>query len=484
MILNIVFPLISNETILWELALPGNVISNPIENKSGEVILICEDRRLYSINNRSGKINWKIKPGGRLENLFLSPDGSIILNDENRLYSIHANGEVRWSIDVELGFQSNIVIGDRSDIFFVSNNILYLVDRFGIKNIIIKDIYTSNISVLNNSLIAFTNKNKLTTISFSGKLAWEHQVHLSSSILQSSENGLYLIYNDGTVDSFSNNGDVINSINIDNRDFTHTSLNLSGDLILYGLNGVSLLNNEKVITKNKDYDFGLYYSDGILIKSFDDWTLKGIDKIQDNSFYPSGLKQKIGNTLSLSGKRVWGDEVKREYYINSILGGDRELQYRTLNYIDDLIGTKDLLDQFPNFYEVLLVAGSTQNKNQDTRSEAYRLIGKSKDINFIPYLFSDLEAESSFEIISYIFYAMGQISVDRSGYVSELINKRIDDYYDEKMVINGLYALYYINMYTNAEYLNSVFLGIEKILNGGYSRNIEKQCYYILEKLK
>ena len=68
-----------------------------VERDNGEIILICEDRRVYSINSYTGNINWKIKPGGKLSQLLFSLDGSIIIRDEKKIYSIFGSGKIRWS---------------------------------------------------------------------------------------------------------------------------------------------------------------------------------------------------------------------------------------------------------------------------------------------------------------------------------------------------------------------------------------------------
>jgi hypothetical protein len=209
------------------------------------------------------------------------------------------------------------------------------------------------------------------------------------------------------------------------------------------------------------------------------------ERISNNfEFYPSGKKQIIKRTISLSDKHVWNDTKFSNFYHDIILSGDRQSQLDILEKVENKLSKHDLLDSFPNFYEILLLSSSKQNVNQDVRQEAYKLIGLSRDISFLPYLMSDLEDEKSYILIPYIFYALGQLSIDRTGGVIKLINSRIDDYFDETLVINALYALYYINNYTNSEFVDIVFNGIEKILNGGYSRNIEKRCYEILKKIK
>ncbi len=52
------------------------------------------------------------------------------------------------------------------------------------------------------------------------------------------------------------------------------------------------------------------------------------------------------------------------------------------------------------------------------------------------------------------------------------------------MVINALFALYNINEYSNGEFITYVYRGVEKVLNGGYSKKIENYCYGIIKKLK
>ena len=129
-------------------------------------------------------------------------------------------------------------------------------------------------------------------------------------------------------------------------------------------------------------------------------------------------------------------------------------------------------------------AGNTVAVFIFTTANSFSHLGLSKDISFIPYLLNDLQHEKSYSVIPYIYYVLSNIGVDKNGGVIGVINSRIDDFYDEKLVLNGLYALYNINNYTNGEYVDQVFNGIEKILNGGYSRVVQNKCYEILKKLK
>ena len=93
-----------NNNYIWEIALPGKVVLTPIERKDGELILACDDRRLYSIDSETGNINWKIKPGGRISFLDISSDGSIIVADDKKIYSFYSSGDLRWSLDFLNGF--------------------------------------------------------------------------------------------------------------------------------------------------------------------------------------------------------------------------------------------------------------------------------------------------------------------------------------------------------------------------------------------
>lgn len=469
---------------LWEIALSGKVLSTPIERKNEELILICDDRRLYSLNIDKGTINWKVKPGGRLDFLAVSPDGSIIVTDDKNIYSFYSNGELRWNINFSEGFNSNLTISDRGDIIFSSNNSLYLVDRFGKKNIILKNFKSKLISVLENSLITYVEGNNLFAVTYSGKTAWSIGLQGSPDLIKSFDDSLYLVYNSGIVDTYSLSGTYNQSWETTNTNIKSISLNLNNDLLISGNYGTTLVTNSSFLKNNSSLDIGLYYSNGTLIQSHSDWIIHGV-KINSNlEYYPSGQIQTLDRTISLSQKTVWGEENDFEYYRNIILSGNRTLQNQLLKKIEDEINSDNLLDTFPNFYDILLLASSKRNVNQDIRLEAYRIIGLSKDISFLPYLVADLEDETSYIVIPYIFYALGQIGVDRTGGVISLINTKIDNYYDEQMVLSGLQALYNINNYTNGEFTYKVFAGIEKILNSGYSNNIQNQCYDIIKKIK
>ncbi len=408
----------------------------------------------------------------------------MILRDKSTLFSFYSSGDTRWEIEVPGGFESNLAINDRGDIYYASNNILIRVNRFGAVFPIKKDFKGKNIAVLNNSLIAYLEDNFIRVITFSGLEAWSLELKSEPQLIESVSSEIYLMYSNGDVESYSNKGLFKYMWNTSNKNPLNTGINSSGNLLIYGDSGVTLITKEDSSLMSSNEDSGLFYSNGLLIKSYSDWTLHGYNISSNSEFYPSGKKQTLKRTISLARKRVWGDEKKHKYYTESILGGKREVQKKILKDIESAIGKETLLDDFPNFYETLLLASSSRNPNQDIRQEGYRLIGKSRDLSFLPYLLSDLEGETSYMVLSYIYYALGQLSIDRTGEVIEMVNRRIDDYYDEKIVINALYTLYNINTYTNGEFIEEVFIGIEKILNAGYSRKIQNQCYEILKRMK
>lgn len=473
-----------DDGFLWEIALPGKVLSIPVERKNGEVILICEDRRVYSLNSKNGRINWKVKPGGKLDDLAVSIDGSIIVRDDKNIFSIYGNGEIRWSINFSSGFDSNFTINDSGDIFFSSGKILYVVDRFGNKREIIDDFHSRTVGALKNSLLVYSEDNRLYATTLSGKAAWKIDIKGDPTFIKVFPHGIYLVYSDGLVEEYSLGGEEIGRWNTLNHNPTLVSVNFENNFIISGMLGITLISGDDVITSDLGESVGLYYSNGLLIQSDTDWSIHGIYVDNGMEFFPSGKIQLFKRVISLSNKRVWGDDTFSEYYKNIITNGNRAFQLDILDKVEQNIASIDLLDKIPNFYEILLVASSKQNKNQDTRQEAYRIIGLSRDLSFLPYLLSNLENEESYMVLPYIFYALGQLGVDRTGEVITLINRRIDDFYDEKLVINALYALYYINQYTNGEYTYKVFSGIEKILDGGYSRKIDNMCYDVIDKIK
>lgn len=478
------FPILGQDKYYeWEIALPGKVISTPVERKNGDIILICEDRRLYSISSKTGNINWKIKPGGKLDQLYLSLDGSIIIRDNSRVYSMFSDGSVRWSENFIGGFNSNMSVNDRGDIFFFAANELIKLDRFGTRSTVIKNLNSNHISALNNSLIISVSDNILKAVTYSGETAWSKKLPNNPVIIRSNKSFLYVVYDNGVVEKYLSDGVLLSSLETGNENPVSGNINFNEEFLIIGDRGTTLIQENNIFTYNNS-DPVLYYSNGLLIKSNPDWTITAEKTYNNFEYYPSGKKQVIKRTISLSDKQVWNDDKLKGYYKNIILGGDRDFQLEILKSIEDKLSSQTLLDDYPNFYGILLLSSSKQNINQDVRLVAYRIMGLSRDISFLPYLLSDLEDEKSYIILPYIFYALGQLGVDRNGGVIELINSRIDDYFDEKLVINALYALYYINNYTNSEFVDKVFNGIEKILNGGYSRNIEKRCYDILNKLK
>lgn len=482
-ILILPFCLFSNETG-WEIALPGEVLTTPLQRKDKELILICADRRIYSIDINTGRINWKKRIGGKLRDLKLSPDGSIIVRDDENLYSLYGSGDIRWIYRLEDGFKSDLSLNERGDIFFVSGTSIIGIDRFGIKYTAIPGVQSNTVINNQNSLISYIDGKSINAVSYGGKPAWTISLKEFPLDIHAVDRGLAVIYKSGIVELYSNKGEFIDSINTNNKNPSAFYINYRGDYLLKGDLGVSLITLRGVTLYNNENNYGLYYSNGFLITSYSDWTLKSEATERDSLFFPSGKKQKLERTISLSNKVVWGDEKNREFYKESMLGGNRDLQIPLLMDIETNLGNSSYLDKQPNFYNLLLWGSSTVNPNSDIRQEAYRLMGVSRDISFLPYLLSDLESEDSYQILPYIYYALGQIGVDRNGEVVSLINSRVDDYHDEKVVINALYALYNINEYSNGEFLDSVYTGIEKILQGGYSRNIETRCYDIIKKIK
>lgn len=470
--------------ITWEIALPGKVLSTPIERNKNEMILICEDRRLYSINTSDGSIRWKIKPGGKLRELILSPDGSIITRDDNSIYSIFGSGNIRWSIDVTGTIISNLTVNERGDILFIAGNKLKLINRFGEETVLIDEYRKTEITTAKNCLIVSTDNHSINAHTLGGKLAWEFELGSSPVSMMTNKDKIILAYSSGDVDSISNEGQFVKKWTTDNTNPYQISVNYLGDVLIYGDKGITRIGENSISLLGIEEDFGLYYSNGLLIKTYKDWSIKGIKTENNSIFYTSGKKQVLEKVISLSDKKVWGDAVKKDFYTTNVLSNNRDIQRRILNDLSQYVNKKDLLDVYPNFYSILLLASSGRNRNSDIRKEAYKIIGSSRDISFLPYLLSDLEGEDSYHIIPYIYYALGQLAVDRSGEVVELINLRLDDYHDENLVLNGIYSLYNINKYSDGEYLEYVFQGIETTLNGGYSKTIEKICYDIINKLK
>ncbi|MBN2618628.1 MAG: hypothetical protein JXR64_10010 [Spirochaetales bacterium] len=477
------FVVFSNSSRIWEIALPGNVVSIPVERKNNEVVLICEDRRVYSINAETGDILWNLKPGGRLRNLQISFDGSITVVDDYTLFSIFGNGEIKWSHTFNEKIDKNYVISEKGDIYLISGNSIFLVNRFGVSKKLFTNVAAELIEILSNSLILTYKDFSIDAMTIDGEIAWSYSITKKPSIIKEHLNEIYIIYSDGLVDSISLSGENIKKYITNNPNPTEISRNYLDQFLIYGDGGITLFNNG-ISNTYKSNGYGLYYSNGILIEFDDNWNLYGVKTNTDSILFPSGRNQLYTRNISLSDKRVWNDEILKDYYLNIIFNGNRSQQLNLLKDIEKDILEIDLLVKHPNFYEILLIACSPLNKNQDVRLEAYRLIGKSRDISFLPYLVNNLIVEKSYIIITNIFYALGLIGIDLNGSVINLINSRVDDFYDEKFAVNALYALYNINYNTNGEYVEFVFSGIEKILNSGYSKKIENECYSVIKNIK
>jgi len=469
-------------TPIWQVALPGEVVSTPVERKNSELILICEDRRLYSINIKNGNINWKVKPGGKLSELYLSPDGSIITRDNRALYSYYGDGTLRWSLDFKEGITSNLTLNKRGDIFLVSNMQIFQISRFGIKHSVLNNVHTKKLEAISNSLILYIENNKLYSITFGGVSAFNFNLKESPKMITSDDDFFYLVFKEGTISKFKNSGEFVETWESKINNPTMVGFNHRGELVLTGDGISSIFKNS--YTFETSGDKSLLFSNGFLVYGNEKWILSSYHLGLNIEYYPSGKMQVNDRSISLSDKKVWNDSKLRSYYRNMILSGNRKVQLGVLKELKLKVGDADILDQYPNFYEILLLASSNVDIKHDVRKEAYKVIALSKDLSFLPYLLNDLKSEDSYIILPYIFYALGQLAADMDGDVVSLISDRIDDYFDETLAINGLYALYYINNYTNGEYVDIVFSGIEKILANGYSNSIDERCYDIIDRIK
>ena len=468
---------------IWELALPGKVISIPVERRNQEIILICEDRHVYCLNTLDGIIKWKYKPGGKLEQLKISSDGSIIVKDRNTLYSIFGNGDLRWKVEFKKDLESDFAIDQKGYIYTLSNKVLYSINRFGVKNIVKKSFDADTVWTLNNYLIAYSSRGNIIAQTYNGDVAWEYQIPNSIRFIEIHDSGFYIVTTNNWVYHILNDGEMLKNWSIDGN-IELVTTNLNGNLLIKTDDNSLIIENGEIREQSIDDFLGLYYSNGLLIQAYDDWHITGTSTDQECIFYPSGRFQINKRNISLSHKNVWGDQKLKSFYTNLILDGNRALQLEVLNIVKNRLDDFEILGLIPNFYDILILLSSEQNKNEDIRQKAYIEMGKSQDISFIPYLISDLDNESSYHILPYIIYAIGNIRVDISGDAIRIINRKLDDFYDESLVINALYALYKLNQYSNNEHIDKVFIGIEKILYGGYSSNVELKCYEILDKMK
>lgn len=467
--------------ILWETVLPGRVISHPIERRNSEVIVICEDRRVYSINTVNGSINWKIKPGGRLLNLKLSYDGSIIVISTQGLFSLFPNGTIRWRVDLDDDYSDFLKLDKLGQIGIRRGNTFYVYNRFG-KKLADYPIVGNNASFLSNALILIERETQLDAITFSGLKAWS--INFSGDLVDSVvySGYFYLIFRDGKVLEYSDSGALKKEYHTNNSNITSVYKNMDSIISFQGDLGLTTLVDGKFVTE--DIEGALLFSNGILLKTMENWSIVGVRTDKDSHFFPSGKRQLLDQEISLSNLNIWMDEKLEDYYIKIILDGNRDLQTELLDRIERSIDDIKLLDNFPNFYSIMLLAASTLNPNSEIRDRTYRLMGRSKNLLFLPFIYNNLKSENSFLIIPSMFSALAQIGVDPDGRVLDLIVSRMDDYYDEKLVLEALYALYYINRYTGGDNISLVFAGIEKVLNGGYSQRVESECFKVMELIK
>lgn len=469
-----------SEEVRWETVLPGKVIGSPVERRADEVVLICEDRRVYSINTVTGSINWKVKPGERLNDLKLSNDGSIIVSGEKFVSSLYADGHIRWKISTENNIEGSIKLSLKGDIGFYSDGSFYIYNRFG-SQVLVTNSDGPYCYFLQNALILLDKGSTFRAITFGGSEVWDIEKREQVVDVITYNNRFYVVYNDGIIKEFNNNGQEL-GLYKSQKSITGVFKNYINQMVFIDETGVTSLLSDNI--DSKGLDSVLLFSNGILLQSMENWSIRGVEVTADKELYPSGQSQLLDQEISLSHNRVWNDHVLEDYYIETILSGNRTLQKKVLDEITQNIDNNSLLDDYPNFYTILLLASSSINPNDDIRQEAYRIMGDSRNLMFLPYLFNNLKSEKSYHIIPSIFYALGRIGVDPDGRVIDMIVSRMDDYYDEKLVLEAMYALYYINRYTGGDNIDKIFTGVEKILEGGYSRKIESECYRVLKLMK
>lgn len=463
----------------WEVALPGKVLAQPIEN-NGSFVILCDDRRVYSIDSISGRVKWKVRPGGKLKDIKKSPDDSLIVLGEDYLYSLYRDGQIRWKIEVDN--PKSIDINPRGDIYILAKNLVRVINRFGSQKSEFK-VSGERILSLKNYLILLQKEKILTALNLNGDNVWEREFSLGIGVIKSFNNSIFISSSKNILELslFGQDKDMY-VLEISNLiDFSQNHL---GDILLIGNDSVDILNNKYEYKRKRKEDYSLLNSKKVLLETFSDWSIKGEVIEYDNIYYPSGSKLEIEANSPNINPRVWGDEAKRGYLRQIVADGSRDKQKSEFKIIEELLLEKEVLVKYPNFYYYLILASSKLNPLEDCRMDAYRIIGKSRDITFKSFMLADFINEKSYHILPFIVYTLGQFSVDRNGDIMREINRRIDDYYDEKIVINSIYALYYINRYNNDKYLDLFYKGVEKVLNGGYSRKIESYCYKLLETMK
>jgi outer membrane protein assembly factor BamB len=233
---------------IWEIALPGEVIGNIAEDKYGNIVLICRDRRLYKINSTNGEIFWNQRPGGHLVDVEISPDGSIILLTDSEIISYYSTGIIRWRIAINKNSLSFLEINLFGDILGSDDNGEYIISRFGDKKYVFNTGYKKHFFYENYLFLGSTN-NTIVLFNIKREESWSLEMDSSPVDILILGEQIYIYLENKDLITINKDGKIINrkpkynfnsklSLNVENQIISpeiQNSIVLSGGgLLTYG----------------------------------------------------------------------------------------------------------------------------------------------------------------------------------------------------------------------------------------------------------
>ena len=120
--------------LIWRRALGGKIHGYPAQGPDGDIYFIAEDRALHSINVKTGSLNWKFRPGGRLgEILLVSPEGTVFIEaGQNQIFAVSPRGKKRWRYKFNSPRQFWPAVGPNGQLALVdSQGTVSIISRLG-----------------------------------------------------------------------------------------------------------------------------------------------------------------------------------------------------------------------------------------------------------------------------------------------------------------------------------------------------------------
>lgn len=481
---------LSAREMVWERALPGEILSNPVEDQKGHVLVISADRHLYCLDSVSGNILWKFKPGGRLNSISMSADGSILVTDSrNRLYSLFSRGGIRWKYTMPGPLKRDPAVSNKGNIALTLENRVILLNRKG-EEIWDKEFPGVTFTVLtDSSLVCVVMGKELSALGLSGTPAWKQTFAVPLSQGFNNRNGVILADETGTVYQTDFTGEILSEIKTEVNHPRRFYYNDRGLPVLEGEKEYAVINEDGTFYRTAgagENQGALYTGNKLVVEGTSDWFVKAWKDSTMAHVVKSGVSDALVREKTFSGITYWGDYSLESYYMNIALSGNRDKQKELIAYIRENLDDMAFYEKMPYLHSVLLTMCSKEKnpRNADVRAYTYDLMGETGDITYIPYLVKALLREENYTVMPHIYRALGALSADPDGRVVRAINLAIKRFRDESCVMSAVNALYNINNYNNGFYSLKAFESIKYVLDAGYSGKIQKACWDLVKKMK